>query len=116
MICYNGRMTNDYIEDIKKDMARLDWNLHRFFNEPGTWYDEVMKEIEIWLGTNFDLFVKSFTTKTKWKNEPVWRSQYPDMIAGKKVFVQWTLTNGTNMELVVKRITEKQAKNFKIAW
>ncbi len=108
-------MTNDYYEDITKDLERLNWNLHQFFNEKNTWWDKMLKDVEAWLQTEADIFVKHFTTKTIWRQEPALRCKYPDLVGNAPVIFQWTLTNGSNLELAVKRLTPQQAKNFGFA-
>jgi hypothetical protein len=108
-------MTDDYVEDIKKDMERLNWNKHRFYNEPDTWWDEILKDVNIWFQTEMDIFVKTFTSKTKWCRVSKFRTQFPQMVNGIPIFMQWTLNDfGTTLELAVKKLTPEQAKNFKM--
>lgn len=106
---------DDFVENIQKDMKRLNYNMFRFYNEPDSWWDSIIKDIETWLQTETDLFVKHFASKTKWYPRSVARSQYPELVNSQPIFMQWTLTNfGQNIELAVKKLTPDQAKKFKL--
>jgi hypothetical protein len=99
-------MTNDFITDIRNDMERINYCKYRFFNEPDTWWGELLKEVSDWLKTGTDILVKNFITTQPWfPHNAVIRNQYPENVDGQDVLFQWTISNhGQNVEFAVKKI------------
>lgn len=98
-------MTNDFVTDIVHDFESRDYNRYRFYNEPGTWWDELLKEVSEWLKTGTDVYIKQFVSKHPWFHGGNARSQYHEVVDGQDLVFQWTILNhGHQIEFACKRI------------
>jgi hypothetical protein len=94
-ISYNKRMNSDYVEQLKSEIEAKDWNRWRFKNEPSEFFDTLWAEVDAWEAEgSFDVFVRKFESKTKWRTEPLFQYRWVDVSNGHRILCQWTLKNG----------------------
>ncbi len=94
----------DYVEELKTEAESKNYNRYRMYNEPSQFFDRLWGDLDIWIQTDAELFIQKFTTKTRWRSELALRSQRHEWIKGIPIILQFTLVNGTDLEVAARRI------------